>query len=161
MIFNNHFGFVSFSCFLSPKTLPNCPDRNFLSRQSPQKPFQTARTGIFYPGKARQTPFSWIQVHFRPISRFSDFRFLCAQGSWSSDFWFFGVRGLSLKAITSKTSPPGGRNFQKRHPSVFQEQGGSGFPKNLANHLLLVLKSAQDAWSSWADPGHGEVPKPL
>ena len=66
----------------------------------------------------------------------------CVQGFWPLDSWVFGVRILDLTAITSKTSPPGAQHFQKRRPPGFQEQGGSGFPKNFANHLLPFLKSA-------------------
>ncbi len=38
------------------------------------------------------------------------------------DFGLFRVRGLDLRAITSKTSPLGGQNFQKRYPLDFKSK---------------------------------------
>ena len=83
-----------------------------------QKPFQTARTGIFYPGKPGKPIFHGS----KPISTQSQlFRIppFFVQTSSPSDFPFFGVRSPPLKAITRKTSPPGGHFFQKRHPPGF------------------------------------------
>ena len=106
----------------------------------PQKPFQTVWTCFFYPGKARQCRFSWIQVRFRPISGFGDFRFLCP-GILVLGFLSFRGPGSGFKSNYEQNQPSGGSTFSKTTPPGFQEQGGSGFPKNLANHLLLVLKS--------------------
>ena len=95
----------------------------------PPKPFQTARTCFFYPGKARQCRFSWIQVRFRPFSGFRDLRFVPQDsGPWILEFSRSGVwiwKQLRAKpalrgVFFSKTTPPWisrakeGRDFQKK-----------------------------------------------
>ena len=105
------------------------------------KPFQTARPCFFYPDKARQCRFSCIQVRFRPIPGFGDFRFLCP-GILVLGFLSFRGPGSGSKSNYEQNQTSRGSTFSKTKPPGFQEQGGSGFPKKLENHLLLVLKSA-------------------
>ena len=79
------------------------------------KPFQTARTCFFYPGKARQCRFSWIQVRFRPISGFWDFRFLCP-GILVLGFLSFRGPGSGFKSNYEQNQPSGGSFFSKKTP---------------------------------------------
>ena len=106
----------------------------------PQNPSKLPRLVFSIQAKPGNADFHGSKSDFDKSRDFGIFDF-GVLGFWSWDFGLFEVRGLDLKAITSKTSPPGGQHFQKRHPPGFQEQGGSGFPNTLANHLLLVLKS--------------------
>ena len=81
----------------------------------PPKPFQTARTCFFYPGKARQCRFSWIQVRFRPISGFWDFRFLCP-GILFLEFLSFRGPGSRFESNYEQNQPSGGSTFSKTTP---------------------------------------------
>ena len=129
---------------LTPKSRTFNVFLSFFGVLDPPKPFQTARTCFFYPGKARQCRFSWIQVRFRPISGFWDFRFVCP-GILVLGFLSFRGPGSGFKSNYEQNQLSGKSFFSKTTPPMdFKSKEGRDFQKNLANHRLLVLKSAQN-----------------
>ena len=51
--------------------------------------------------------------------------------------WMLEFSGSDLKAITSKNSPLGVHNFQKRHPLDFKSKEGRDFHKIM--HIIYCL----------------------
>ena len=114
----------------------------------PQKPFQTAQTCIFYPGKARQCRFSWIQVRFRPISGFWDFRFLCP-GILVLGFLSFRGLGSGFKSNYEQNQPSGGSTFSNTTPPWISRARRVGISKKSCKSSTACLEVCRfGQWSS-------------
>ena len=111
----------------------------------PPKPFQTARTSFFYPGKARQCRFSRIEVRFRPISGFRDFRFLCP-GILVLGFLSFRGPGSGFKSNYEQNQPSGGSTFSKTTPPwISRAKGVRIFPKSCKSSTACLEVCKQRA----------------
>ena len=105
----------------------------------PQKPFHTAQTSFFYPGKARQCRCSLIQVRFRPISGFWDFRFLCP-GILVLGFLSFRGLGSGFKSNYEQNQPSGGSTFSKTNPPWISRARKIGISKKTCKSSTARLE---------------------
>ena len=111
-----------------------------------QKPFQTARACFSIQAKPGNADVHGFRSDFDNFRNFgiSDFRIL---GFGSSDFGLFGVRGLDLRAITSKSSTPGGVRIFKNDTPWISRARGSGFSKYTVVGTVAFWQSRRPSFS--------------
>ena len=115
-------GFLIFcSGFLAPQTLPNCPDWNFLSRQS------------------QANPFFMDPSPFPPNLNFVGFPPFLSKPPPPQIFGFSGSGVSPHKSNYSQNQPSGGSFFSKKSPPswILRPSRVGIFQKDVPNHLPL------------------------